>query len=61
VGATSMSKTTDGTQLSPCVELFIELLLDGASTVTLARCEVDGVKSENCPPYIREWMEREKD
>jgi anti-anti-sigma regulatory factor len=27
----------------------------------LARCEVDGVKIENCPPYIREWMEREKD
>jgi hypothetical protein len=25
------------------------------------RCEVDGVKIENCPPYIREWMEREKD
>jgi predicted metal-binding protein len=27
----------------------------------LARCEADGVKLENCPPYIREWMEREKD
>ena len=24
-------------------------------------CEADGVKIENCPPYIREWMEREKD
>jgi hypothetical protein len=24
------------------------------------RCEADGVKLENCPPYIREWMEREK-
>ena len=24
-------------------------------------CEVDGVKLENCAPYIREWMEREKD
>jgi hypothetical protein len=23
--------------------------------------EVDGVKLENCTPYIREWMEREKD
>jgi predicted metal-binding protein len=23
-------------------------------------CEADGVKLENCPPYIREWMEREK-
>jgi anti-anti-sigma regulatory factor len=27
----------------------------------LARCEADGVKLENCTPYIREWMEREKD
>ena len=26
-----------------------------------ARCEADGVKLENCAPYIREWMEREKD
>jgi predicted metal-binding protein len=25
------------------------------------RCEADGVKLENCPPYLREWMEREKD
>ena len=27
----------------------------------LARCEANGVKLENCDPYIREWMEREKD
>jgi len=27
----------------------------------LARCEADGIKLENCPPYIREWMAREKD
>ena len=27
----------------------------------LIRCETDGVKLENCTPYIREWMEREKD
>jgi hypothetical protein len=25
------------------------------------RCEADGVKIENCAPYIREWMEREQD
>jgi len=24
-------------------------------------CEADGVKMENCAPYIRESMEREKD
>lgn len=27
----------------------------------LARCETDGMKLENCTPYLREWMEREKD
>jgi hypothetical protein len=26
----------------------------------LLSCEADGVKLENCAPYIREWMEREK-
>jgi hypothetical protein len=25
--------------------------------VFLARCEVNGVKFENCPKYIREWKE----
>jgi hypothetical protein len=25
------------------------------------RCEADGVKLQNCAPYIREWMEREKE
>jgi hypothetical protein len=24
-------------------------------------CEADGIQLENCAPYIREWMEREKD
>jgi chorismate-pyruvate lyase len=27
----------------------------------LAKCEADGVKLENCTPYLREWMEREKE
>jgi hypothetical protein len=27
----------------------------------LARCEAEGMKLENCAPYIREWMKREKD
>ena len=30
-------------------------------TAFLAGCEADGVELENCTPYIREWMEREKD
>lgn len=27
----------------------------------LTQCEADGAKLENCAPYLREWMEREKD
>jgi len=27
----------------------------------LSRCEADGMKLENCTPYLREGMEREKD
>ena len=26
----------------------------------LRSCERDGMKLENCPAYVREWMEREK-
>jgi hypothetical protein len=36
-------------------------LVDRDGMSFLARCEADGVKLENCAPYIREWMEREKD
>jgi len=27
----------------------------------LRGCEADGMKLENCPAYVREWMDREKD
>jgi anti-anti-sigma regulatory factor len=36
-------------------------LVDRDAIGFLARCEEDGVKLENCTPYIREWMEREKE
>jgi len=36
-------------------------LVDREVMSFLARCEADGVKLEHCAPYIREWMEREKD
>jgi hypothetical protein len=26
----------------------------------LAICEADGVELRNCPPYIREWIRRER-
>ena len=43
------------------VDLKEVSLVDREVMRFLARSEADGVKLENCPPYIREWMEREKD
>jgi hypothetical protein len=48
-----------------CRDIILDLkdvrLVGRDVMVFLARCEADGVKLENCTPYIREWMEREKD
>jgi anti-anti-sigma regulatory factor len=43
------------------VDLKDVSVVDREAMRSLARCEADGVKLENCTPYIREWMEREKD
>ncbi len=34
-------------------------LLDRDAVKFLARREADGIQLENCPAYIREWMEQE--
>jgi hypothetical protein len=36
-------------------------LLDRDAVRFLARREADGIQLENCPAYIREWIERERD
>jgi hypothetical protein len=33
---------------------------DRAAVTFLSRCEMAGLRVENCPEYIREWMQREK-
>jgi anti-anti-sigma regulatory factor len=43
------------------VDLKDVTLVDREATRYFARCEADGVTLENCTPYIREWMEREKE
>jgi len=35
-------------------------LVDRDAVKFLKRCEADSVQLENCPAYIREWIEREK-
>jgi hypothetical protein len=36
-------------------------LADRDAVRFLRTCEADGIKLENCPAYVREWMDREKD
>jgi anti-anti-sigma regulatory factor len=35
-------------------------LADRHAVGFLRGCETEGIKLKNCPAYIREWMEREK-
>jgi predicted metal-binding protein len=36
-------------------------LADRDAVRFLKGCETDGMKLENCPAYVREWIDREKD
>jgi len=36
-------------------------LADRDAVKFLRECEADGMKLENCPAYVREWMDRAKD
>jgi hypothetical protein len=36
-------------------------LADRDAVKFLRDCQADGMKLENCPAYVREWMERDKD
>jgi anti-anti-sigma regulatory factor len=36
-------------------------LVDRDAVRFLESCEADSMKLKNCPPYIREWIERERD
>jgi hypothetical protein len=36
-------------------------LADRDAVRFLRDCEADGMKLENCPAYVREWMDRETD
>jgi predicted metal-binding protein len=35
-------------------------LADRDAVKFLRDCEADGMKLENCPAYVREWMDREE-
>jgi hypothetical protein len=35
-------------------------LVDRDAVSFLERCEADGVRLENCPAYVREWIRRDR-
>ena len=43
------------------LELSDLTLVDRDAVKFLERCETDGIKLENCPAYIREWIVRERE
>lgn len=44
------------------IELDLEQvsLVDQQAVTFFARCEANGTQLRNCPPYVREWIAREK-
>ncbi len=49
---------TKGQQL--VLDLRNVTLVNEVAVKFLAGCEADGIQLENCPAYIREWIERVK-
>lgn len=43
------------------LDLIDVTLVDRDAVKFLERCEVANIKLKNCPPYIREWITRERD
>jgi hypothetical protein len=43
------------------LDLWDVRLADRNAVRFLRSCEADGMKLENCPAYVREWMDREQD
>jgi hypothetical protein len=51
----------DGAYRNIILDLRELRLADREAVRFLRVCEADGMKVENCPVYIREWMNRERD
>ena len=49
----------EGTGGHIALDLKDVTLVDRDAIAFLTNCEADGIKLENCPPYVREWIGRE--
>ena len=60
-GVAELKALFDADHRSIVLDLRDVRLADRDAVKFLRDCEGDGMKLENCPAYVREWMEREKD
>jgi anti-anti-sigma regulatory factor len=56
---TLMTSEADGRHI--VLDLRDLTLVDQDAVSFLKRCEADNIALKNCPAYIREWMEGERD
>jgi len=50
----------DEEEKTVAIDLRDVLLVDGEAVKLLALSEANGTELRNCPPYIREWVTRER-
>ena len=55
---TLMTSEADGRRI--ILDLRDLTLVDQDAVRFLKRCEADNITLKNCPPYIREWITRER-
>jgi hypothetical protein len=58
---TELKKLIDCDYRNIILDLWDVRLADRDAVRFLRDCEADGVKLQNCPAYVREWVDREKD
>lgn len=56
----ALQQYIDGPEFKPLLDLAEVTLVDVEAVRFLIRCEEAGMKLLNCPPYIRQWMDREQ-
>ena len=56
----SIRSETSGLRMSTMLDLTDFTLVDIAVVRFLICCEDEGVELVQCPPYVREWMTRER-
>ena len=52
---------SEGTDRTIVLNLRELTLVDQNVVTFLRQCDSNGIKLENCPPYISEWIKRQRD